>query len=324
MTLTHDPGRVLILGAGPTGLGAAHRFQQLGFDNFQILEAATSAGGLATSVVDEQGFTWDLGGHVQFSHYSYYDDVLDAALGDEWFWHERESWVWIKGRFVPYPFQNNIHRLDREDMDLALRGLERAAAARPTTAAAHFDEWIHTTFGEGIAELFLSPYNFKVWGVPLERMGVTWMGERVAVPDIERIRRNIAEGRDDVSWGPNRRFRFPQQGGTGAIWRRVAELIAPTHLLFDHRFARVDAAGRTVTLANGRTMRYDTLITSMPARHVVPRRARAWRPTRDGPRGRSFTARSTSSASASGVVTPRARPQVLDVLSRRITIRTTG
>jgi len=131
VALTQDPGRVLILGAGPTGLGAAYRFQQLGFDNFHLLEAAPSPGGLATSVVDERGFTWDLGGHVQFSHYAYYDDVLDAALGNEWLWHERESWVWIKGRFVPYPFQNNIHRLDREDMELALLGLERAAATRP-------------------------------------------------------------------------------------------------------------------------------------------------------------------------------------------------
>jgi protoporphyrinogen oxidase len=264
VALTRDPGHVLILGAGPTGLGAAHRFQQLGFANFHVLEAATSAGGLASSVVDEQGFTWDLGGHVQFSHYSHYDAVLEAALGDEWLWHERESWVWIKGRFVPYPFQNNIHRLDPEDMELALRGLERAAAARPVTAAAHFGDWIHTTFGDGIARLFLYPYNAKVWGVPPERMGTTWMGERVAVPDLARIRRNIAEGRDDVSWGPNHRFRFPRRGGTGAIWRRVAELIAPARLLFGHRVARVNAAGRAVTLADGRTMRYDSLITSAP------------------------------------------------------------
>ena len=264
MALTQDPGRVLILGAGPTGLGAAYRFQQLGFDNFHLLEAAPSPGGLATSVVDERGFTWDLGGHVQFSHYAYYDDVLDAALGNEWLWHERESWVWIKGRFVPYPFQNNIHRLDREDMELALRGLERAAETRPTIPAAHFGDWIHMTFGEGIGRLFLYPYNFKVWGVPPERMGVSWMGERVAVPDIQRIRQNIAEGHDDVSWGPNNRFRFPKRGGTGEIWRRVAELIAPEHLLFDHRMARVDTDGRTVTLADGRTMRYDALITSAP------------------------------------------------------------
>jgi protoporphyrinogen oxidase len=259
-----DPGRVLILGAGPTGLGAAYRFQQLGFDRFHVVDAAPSAGGLAASVVDEQGFTWDLGGHVQFSHYGYYDDVLDAALGDEWFWHERESWVWIKGRFVPYPFQNNIHRLDHEDMELALHGLERAAATRPATPAAHFGEWIHTTFGDGIGHLFLYPYNFKVWGVPPERMGISWMGERVAIPDLQRIRKNIVDGRDDVSWGPNNRFRFPKRGGTGAIWRRVSELVAPTHLLYERRVARVHTGDRTVKLVDGRTMRYDTLITSIP------------------------------------------------------------
>jgi len=264
VTLTQDPGRVLILGAGPTGLGAAYRFQQLGFDRFHVVDAAPAAGGLAASVVDEQGFTWDLGGHVQFSHYGYYDDVLDAALGDEWFWHERESWVWIKGRFVPYPFQNNIHRLDHEDMELALHGLERAAATRPATPAAHFGEWIHTTFGDGIGHLFLYPYNFKVWGVPPERMGISWMGERVAIPDLQRIRKNIVDGRDDVSWGPNNRFRFPKRGGTGAIWRRVSELVAPTHLLYERRVARVHTGDRTVKLVDGRTMRYDTLITSIP------------------------------------------------------------
>src|SRR2546426_8734527 len=95
-------------------------------------------------------------------------------------------------------------------------------------------------------------------------MGTTWMGDRVAVPDVTRVRRSIVESRDDVSWGPNNRFRFPRRGGTGAIWRRVADLIEARHLRFDHRMVRVDAVSRTVTLADGRTLPYDTLITSLP------------------------------------------------------------
>src|SRR3989338_11285710 len=110
-----NPGRVLIIGAGPTGLGAAYRFQEAGFKDFILLEAAAHPGGLAASFVDDKGFTWDIGGHVQFSHYRYYDEVLDRALGDEWIHHQRESWIYLKGRFVPYPFQNNIHRLDDGD-----------------------------------------------------------------------------------------------------------------------------------------------------------------------------------------------------------------
>jgi len=32
-------------------------------------------------VVDEHGFTWDLGGHVQFSHYDHFDKLMDDLLG---------------------------------------------------------------------------------------------------------------------------------------------------------------------------------------------------------------------------------------------------
>ena len=69
------------------------------------------AGGLASSVIDAQGFTWDLGGHVLFSHYEYFDEVMERALGDAWVEHVREAWVWMRDRWIPYPFQNNIWRL---------------------------------------------------------------------------------------------------------------------------------------------------------------------------------------------------------------------
>src|SRR5205085_1116871 len=53
---------ILILGAGPTGLGAAWRLDTLGARDWHLCEAAPAAGGLAGSVVDDHGFTWDLGG----------------------------------------------------------------------------------------------------------------------------------------------------------------------------------------------------------------------------------------------------------------------
>lgn len=258
-----DPGRIVILGAGPTGLGAAHRLTEIGFDRYVVIEAEKGPGGLSSSYRDDQGFTWDLGGHVQFSHYSYYDDVLDRALGNAWLWHERESWVWIRGRFIPYPFQLNLHRLDPADRDAALRGLE-LATAHADSRPRNFAEWIAATFGEGLAELFMFPYNAKVWGYPLDKLSADWIGERVARPDLDRIRRNIAANRDDVSWGPNNQFRFPLEGGTGAIWKGVAALLPPDRVCFGQRATGVRLADRTVTLADGRVVRFDTLISSLP------------------------------------------------------------
>ncbi|MBM2812980.1 MAG: amine oxidase, partial [Chloroflexi bacterium] len=207
---------------------------------------------------------WDLGCHVQFSHYGYYDDVLERALGDAWLWHERESWVWIRGRFVPYPFQLNLHRLDPGDREVSLRGLEQAATQSRDLSAANFAEWILATFGPGLAELFMYPYNRKVWGYPLEQLSVDWIGERVARPDLDRIRRNIAERRDDVSWGPNNLFRFPLEGGTGAIWKAVASLLPSERLRFGHRVKSVRPSDRVLTLENGQRLNFDTLISTVP------------------------------------------------------------
>lgn len=257
----NDPGRIAIIGAGPTGLGAAWRLRELGYGDAVILDGRAVAGGLAASFVDENGFTWDIGGHVQFSHYSYYDDVLDS-LPIEWLHHQRESWVWFKDRFVPYPFQNNIHRLDPDDRQRVLRGLEIADERRPAAKKpANFLEWIHWTFGDGMAELFLIPYNHKVWAYPPEMLNTRWVGERVAVPNVDRIRRNIAEHRDDVSWGPNNTFRFPLHGGTGAIWSAVA---AKLKLSLGSGVRSVDLHEKTLDVSDGRTLRYDTLINTIP------------------------------------------------------------
>ena len=60
--------RLVIVGAGPTGLGAAHRLQERGHDDWVVLETSDGVGGLARSFTDAAGFTYDIGGHVLFSH----------------------------------------------------------------------------------------------------------------------------------------------------------------------------------------------------------------------------------------------------------------
>lgn len=56
--------KIVVIGSGPTGLGAAFRLQELGHTNFVMLDQAAEAGGLARSDVDAEGFTWDYGEFV--------------------------------------------------------------------------------------------------------------------------------------------------------------------------------------------------------------------------------------------------------------------
>lgn len=257
--------RIVIIGAGPTGLGAAHRLHQLGYDNWELFEASSEPGGLSASIRDEKGFTWDLGGHVQFSHYDYFDQLMDELLGQEgWLDHQRESWVWIRKRFVPYPFQFNIRRLPREEMKQCVAGLVRLYKSARTDKPANFGEWVNATFGEGLARIFMRPYNWKVWAYPPEMMSYSWTGDRVAVVDLERVLNNIFDEKDDVSWGPNNTFRFPRFGGTGAVWRECARRLPADRLHFSSEVVGVDAAKRVVSLRDGTSVGYDQLLSSVP------------------------------------------------------------
>ena len=40
-------------------------------------------------------------------------------------------------------------------------------------------QWIIRVMGKGIADIFMRPYNFKVWAVPTDKMQCRWLGERV-------------------------------------------------------------------------------------------------------------------------------------------------
>ena len=99
------------------------------------------------------------------------------------------SYVWLKNTWVPYPFQNNIQALPVEDQIECINGLVEAkvsnamAKDKPT----NFDEWIMRVMGEGIANIFMRPYNFKVWAFPTEDMQCGWLGERVATADTARV-----------------------------------------------------------------------------------------------------------------------------------------
>jgi protoporphyrinogen oxidase len=257
--------RFLIIGAGPTGLGAAYRLKELGVSDFRVLEQTAIPGGLAASFTDDQGFTWDIGGHVQFSHYRYFDDLMLKALGaDGWLNHQRESWAWMDGRFVPYPVQNNIRYLPKEKMWACLEGIISANLQPATTRPANFREWILSRFGQGLADVFMLPYNFKVWAHPPEMMAHHWVGERVAVTDLRRVTKNILFDQDDLSWGPNNTFQFPKHGGTGAIWKSVARLVGESHFALNTSVASVDVTRKVVRCSDGREFQYATLINTMP------------------------------------------------------------
>ena len=166
---------------------------------------------------------------------------------------------------MPYPFQNNIHRLPP---DVFLDCVMGIVEAQNDDRRDNFDEWIASVFGEGIADHFMRPYNFKVWAHPLETMGVNWQGDRVPTVDLRRILQNHLDDRDDVSWGPNNMFKFPLLG-TGMLYERIAESLAQDGAAPQGCGSRSTRSPSASSSPTAPPRRYDELITTMPLTELV-------------------------------------------------------
>ncbi|GAB7109563.1 FAD-dependent oxidoreductase [Streptomyces phaeofaciens JCM 4814] len=265
--------KIVILGAGPCGLACADELTRLGHRNWTLLEAAPAAGGLAASVVDPVGFTWDLGGHVVFSHFGEFDRLLATLFApSELLHHDRSSYVRFRDRWVPYPFQQHLHHLPAEDAEACLHDLLVACQRREQglPVDADFSTWLHGMYGSGLVERFFGPYNSKVWAMSPEQMASSWVAERLAPVSPDEIMAAFSGAAPPARrWGPNSTFVFPARGGTGEIWRRLAARLDDGRLRTGARVVMVDPVARTVTLADGERVGFDHLVATGPLNRIA-------------------------------------------------------
>ncbi|MER6106369.1 FAD-dependent oxidoreductase [Streptomyces sp. NPDC001832] len=264
--------KIVILGAGPCGLACADELTRLGHRDWTLLEAAPVPGGLAASVVDPAGFTWDLGGHVVFSHFGEFDRLLAELFAPgELLLHDRSSYVRFRDRWVPYPFQQHLHHLPADDAEACVHDLLVACQRREQRlpVSADFATWLRGMYGSGLVERFFGPYNSKVWAMTPERMASSWVAERVAPVDPDEILAAFSGTAPPARrWGPNSTFAFPACGGTGEIWRRLAARL-DGGLRTGARVVAVDTAARTMTLDSGERIGFDHLVATGPLNRLT-------------------------------------------------------
>jgi hypothetical protein len=99
-----------------------------------------------------------------FSHYPYYDELVDKLMGGDFTELQREAWVWMEDRFIPYPVPEQ-HPGPRPPTGVRLRQRPDQGAAREQ-AVLELQGVGRLGDGAGIAEHFMIPDNFKVWATP--------------------------------------------------------------------------------------------------------------------------------------------------------------
>ncbi len=245
--------RVGILGGGVAGLSLSYF---LGEDT-EVLEKSEECGGLCRSF-SKNGFTYDLGGHIIFSKdkeiLDFEIDLLKGKLNQLY----RRNSVWFKGRFVKYPFENGLSVLDKEDIfDCLYHYLEN-----PPRPQNNFEDWIYNTFGKGLAEHYLIPYNEKIWKTPAKEMGTMWV-ERIPKPPPEDIIKS-ALGIETEGYTHQLHFYYPKTGGFQTLPRTFEEHVNDRIVRqFPVNRIKRTSKGWAVTGDNGER-EYESIINTMP------------------------------------------------------------
>jgi protoporphyrinogen oxidase len=205
----------VIIGAGLSGLSAAYHMGS----SYKVLEKEGEVGGLCRSVA-MRGYTFDLAPHIFFSGSQYVNGLVNELLNGDLIKQRRRAYIYLRGTYVEYPFEVNLHGLPQEVIDECIEG----ARHRPEIQPRNFMEWIKSTMGKGVAKHYMIPYNEKIWKYPLEEMNTDWIAGRVPSPSVEEMVKG-AQGKVDRDYGPNAYFKYPRLGGTGAIPNAFAKRV---------------------------------------------------------------------------------------------------
>jgi protoporphyrinogen oxidase len=243
---------IIIIGAGPAGLGAGIALGEAA----TVLERSSGAGGLSTTV-ELAGAVFDLGGHSFHTPHARIRDLVFRATPMEE--QRRQAWCFVADEWVPYPFQKNVAALKNEAIRTAcLTGMGRAGDG---LQAPNFDGYIEERFGAGVARHFMRPYNEKLWGADLSRLATDWTAERVAAPAKQTDGNPFEHGRRTPLQGDTM-IAYPAHGGFGEIYLALARQLPK--LRFDQTVIRIDPRRRELTTARGENLAWTQLVSTLP------------------------------------------------------------
>jgi len=263
---------VVILGAGPAGLGAAYRLAKRGDARVTLVEQRSEPGGNAGSF-EIDGIPVDYGSHRL--HPECAPEVLSdlrELLGDDLLVVRRHGRIRLKGRWIHFPLRplDLIRHLPPGfaagvARDMALKPF-RGKAAQETFASV-----MEQNLGRTLCRDFYFPYARKLWGLAPEAISPVQAQKRVSANSAAKLARRVLAPVPGLGSHSSRLFLYPR-GGYGQISSRLLEesqRMGVTTLMntrvtgVEHASGRV-AAVRVETRDGSRRIRADHVWSTVP------------------------------------------------------------
>ena len=251
--------RVVIIGAGLTGISTAYHLEQNGFFDYELYEKERTVGGLCRST-QHDGFTFDFTGHLLHASDPYFYGLIKSIVGlENMNVIDRRSFIFSHDTYTKYPFQINLFGLPPDIIVECITGFIKRTK-NPTPH--NFKEWVQSHFGEGFGKHFFYPYQEKIFAHPIEKITASWTGRFVPATSLEQVLYgSLSDHKDAV--GYNARFLYPKKGGIQQWVHKLADNITKP-INTNCCVESIDIAHKTVSFSNGHHEPYEMLINTMP------------------------------------------------------------
>lgn len=243
----------LILGGGLSGLSCAY---YLG-DEYLILEKESEPGGYCRTVHDNE-YVWDYAGHFyHFQTEKYKNLFLSLVDETEIVRKKKNTKIYYRGRMIDYPFQTNIHELEKGEFieclyDLYFRDKD-----------ASYDDFLtmlYVKFGKAITEKFLKPYNEKLYATDLRNLDKNAMGRFFPYADFEQVMRSMGK---EAKKTYNDTFMYLRRG-TGYFVDKLYEKLNSDKVRLDCEVVQININEKWVKTDSGEVIYYENLINTIP------------------------------------------------------------
>ncbi|MDA9711936.1 FAD-dependent oxidoreductase [Acidimicrobiaceae bacterium] len=253
--------KIGVLGGGVSSLAFSHFYEK----KVSIIEKESTLGGLCRSFIDDDGVAWDIGPHITFSKNQ---EILEFIISlTEMNELKRSNRIIHDGRFIKYPFENDLSSLSDKDRDYCLNTfLDNPYENYPST---NMLEFFYEIFGEGITRLFLEPYNRKIWKYETSFMDKQ-MVERIPKPPPEDIIAS-AKGEQTEGYLHQLYFHYPEKGGFQTIVNSLAKKIEnKAEVYLENKIVGINLSNDIEIVTDKQKFNFDKIISTIPIHELLP------------------------------------------------------
>lgn len=231
-----------------------------------LFEAKDSPCGTA-STFNYKGFKLDNSVHILYFRKKEILNWLRNELMIELIEQDRICSVWVNDHFLDFPIQYNLNGLPILKRFHSLKSIINSIFSKKVSATDSFEDYSLKTFGSYLTDVFVRPYNEKLFGVRLNELNIDWFGDYI--PTYSKVKMLLSVvGYSNKNHGRNSKYFYPLNGGISEIGNTICSTlkIAPT---FNNSLVNVFLKEKKATFNDGTEVKYNYLINTIPVKSFL-------------------------------------------------------